>query len=291
MWAIEQHNTDQIDIIESIDLAVTDLKELSPLNDGDYALCLETFEENSDQRLALLDWLEAKIISKMSRRSSSILSVGCGPGTLDEQLLRSAKTRTEHIAYLGIEPNRIEAAHFLKKMKAQKSDQVDISILIEPFGDQSFDQSFDLILFVHSLYYMDDRNKAIDLALNSLTPGGQLVICIAPDEALNAIAKLMWQRQMGQESWFSDDVRNYFEARGLEFRKTQIDAKLNVSDCFDLPTETGRKIIDFIIQTRIDKLPHSLRQMIFEFLISISETDGSKTELSHPVDIFTYKNS
>ena len=57
MWAIEQHKTDQIDLIESIDMAVTELKELSHLNDGDYALCLETFDENSYQRLSLLDWV------------------------------------------------------------------------------------------------------------------------------------------------------------------------------------------------------------------------------------------
>ena len=291
MWIAEQHSTDQGKIIESIDRSVADLEELSPLNDKDYALCLETFEANSDQRLALLDWLEAKVVSRMPQRSSSILSVGCGTGAFDEQILRFAKMRIKNISYLGIDPNPIEAACFLKTMGSQKSDKVDISVLVEPFGDRSLDQKFDLILFVHSLYYMDDCNKAIDLALKSLTPGGQLVICMAPDEALNVIANLVWRRQMGQKSWFSDDVTNFFESRGLEFRKTQIDARLNVSDCFDLPTEAGREIIDFIVQTRIDKLPDSLREMIFEFLISISETDDSKTKLPHPVDIFTYKNS
>ena len=89
MWLAEQHSIDQGKIIESIDRSVADLEELSPLNDEDYALCLETFEANSDQRLALLDWLEAKVVSKMTQRSNSILSVGCGTGAFDEQPVRN----------------------------------------------------------------------------------------------------------------------------------------------------------------------------------------------------------
>jgi SAM-dependent methyltransferase len=276
-------------MIGSIDRAVTDLKQIHPLNNSYYAQCLEIFEANSDQRLGLLGWLEANVVSKMSQDANAILSVGCGTGAFDEQILGYARARMNQVTYLGIEPNEIAAAEFLQTMGSQTSNQVDVSVLVQKFGEQIFENTFDLILFVQSIYYLEDRNEAIDAALQALKPGGELVIVIAPDEELNTIANLMWQRQMEQKSWFSDDVRAHFEARGLEYGETRVSANLNANECFGESTEEGRNIVDFIVQTRADQLPTGLRDDISEFLISISQEQGKTTCLPHPVDIFRCK--
>ena len=276
-------------MIGSIDRAVTDLKRIHPLTNSYYAQCLEIFEANSDQRLGLLGWLEANVVSKMSQDANAILSVGCGTGTFDEHILGYALERMDQITYVGIEPNEIAAADFLKKMGPQTSKQVDVSVLVQKFGEQTFKITFDLILFVQSIYYLEDRNDAIDAALQALKPGGELVIVIAPDEELNTIANLMWQRQMEQKSWFSDDVRAHFEARGLKYSETRVSANLNANECFGESTEEGRNILDFIVQTRADQLPTGLRNDISEFLMSICEEQGTTKSLPHPVDIFRYK--
>ncbi len=283
------YTSDQSKMIESIDRAVADLAQIQPLNDGYYAQCLEIFEANSDQRLGLLDWLEEKVLSRMSQGSNAILSVGCGTGAFDERILRYVRSRMNRVAYLGIEPNKVEAAEFLERMRAQKTEQVDVSVLVQKFGDRLFEQEFDLILFVQSIYYLEDRKDAIDAALQALKPGGELVIVIAPDEALNTIANLMWQRQMGQKSWFSVDVRAHFEARGLDYSETRISANLNANECFGESSEEGRNIVDFIVQTRTDQLPTALRTDISDFLMSISIGEGAVTCLPHPVDIFRCK--
>jgi SAM-dependent methyltransferase len=283
------YTSHQSKMIESIDRAVADLAQIQPLNDGYYAQCLEIFEANSDQRLGLLDWLEAKVLSRIPQGSNAILSVGCGTGAFDERILRYVRSPMNRVAYLGIEPNEVEAAEFLERMCTQKSEQVDVSVLVQKFGDRLFEQEFDLILFVQSIYYLEDRKDAIDTALQALKPGGELVIVIAPDEALNTIANLMWQRQMGQKSWFSVDVRAHFEARGLAYSETRISANLNANECFGESSEEGRNIVDFIVQTRTDQLPTGLRNDISDFLMSISKGEGSMTCLPHPVDIFRCK--
>jgi SAM-dependent methyltransferase len=283
------YTSHQSKMIGSIDRAVTDLKQIHPLNNSYYAQCLEIFEANSDQRLGLLGWLEANVVSKMSQDANAILSVGCGTGAFDEQILGYARARMNQVTYLGIEPNEIAAAEFLQTMGSQTSNQVDVSVLVQKFGEQIFENTFDLILFVQSIYYLEDRNEAIDAALQALKPGGELVIVIAPDEELNTIANLMWQRQMEQKSWFSDDVRAHFEARGLEYGETRVSANLNANECFGESTEEGRNIVDFIVQTRADQLPTGLRDDISEFLISISQEQGKTTCLPHPVDIFRCK--
>lgn len=276
-------------MIELIGDAVASITQIQPLQDEYYAQCLEIFEASSDQRRGILDWLEANVLPRMSTDSNAILSVGCGTGAFDQRILRYVQSRMNHVAYVGIEPNEVEATEFLEIMRAHKSEQVEVSILVEKFGGQLFDQAFDLILFVQSIYYLEDRQDAIDAALQALKPGGELVIVIAPDEALNTIAKLMWQRQMGQKSWFSVDVRSHFETRGLDYSETRINANLNAHACFDDMSEEGRNIVDFIVQTRTDQLPTVLRNDISDFLMSISTSEGSIACFPHPVDIFRCK--
>ena len=113
-----------------------------------------------------------------------------------------------------------------------------------------------------------------------------MIIVIAPDEALNTVANLMWQHQMDQKSWFSDDVRAHFDARGLDYGETRIGATLNAKGCFGEATEVGRNILDFIVQTRLDELPAGLHNDISNFLMSITDGLGVNPCLPHPVDIF-----
>ncbi len=286
------YTSDQRGMIDSIDRSVASLERVNSLNNEDYARCLEVFEANSNQRFGLLNWLEANVLSKMTKSANSILSVGCGTGAFDEKILQYLSGRMEHVEYVGIEPNVLEAGEFLKRMQAQSSDQTDadVSVLVEKFGDRSFGKDFDLIVFVQSIYYLGDRNSAIDAALKALRPGGVVVIAVAPDESLNTIANLIWRRQMGQKSWFSDDMRHHFDTRGIAYSETRISANLNATACFISESQDGKNIIDFIVQTRTDRLPETLQKNISEFLLSISEADDGNRCLPHPVDIFTCKN-
>ena len=286
------YTADQRGLIDSIDRSVASLERVNALNNEDYARCLEVFEANSNQRLGLLNWLEANVLSKMAKSANSILSVGCGTGAFDEKILQYLSGRMEHVEYVGIEPNALEAGEFLKRMQALSPDQIDadVSVLVEKFGDRSFGKDFDLIVFVQSIYYLGDRNGAIDAALKALRPGGVVIIAVAPDESLNTIANLIWQRQMGQKSWFSDDMRHHFDTRGISYSETRISANLNATACFSSESQDGKNIIDFIVQTRTDRLPETLQQNISEFLLSISEAEDGNTCLPHPVDIFTCKN-
>ena len=282
------YTSDQCTIIDSIDRSIGNLEQVHALSNKDYAQCLEVFEANSDQRFRILDWLEENILTHMLKSSNSILSVGCGAGAFDEHVLKYLNGRMEQVKYLGIEPNPLEATEFLKRMQAQSVGQmaVDTSVLVEKFGERSLDGAFDLILFVHSIYYLDDRNEAIDAALSALKPGGVLIIVVAPDESLNVIANLIWQRQMGQKSFFSDDLRRHFDARGIDYSETRIAANLDATAGFNSTSQEGRDIIDFTVQTRMALLPEPLQHDISEFLLSTSKIEDGNTYLPHPVDVF-----
>jgi SAM-dependent methyltransferase len=288
---MDLYTFEQGKIIDSINRSVANLEQVHALSDEDYAQCLEIFEANSDQRFEILNWLKKNVLAQMSKGSNSILSIGCGTGAFDEQVLQNLIGRMEQIKYLGIEPNKLEAAEFMKRMqvKSVENTVVDSSVLVEKFGGRSFGKDFDLILLVQSIYYLDDRNDAIDAALDALSPGGVLIIVVAPDESLNVIANQIWQRQMGHKSFFSDDLRLHLDTLGVKYNETRISAKLNATNCFNAPSHEGRDIIDFTVQARTSLLPEPLQKDIFDFLLSISEVEAGNTYLPHPVDIFRCK--
>lgn len=285
---MQSYSTAQHELIDAIDQAVAALGKINPLSHMDYARALDIFEAASDQRLSLMDWIGAKAISNLPDESASILSIGCGAGLFDAQILRAAKSATDAVHYLGIDPNPEAAAAFKSRLDALADNQDDIDVLAEPFGARPLDQNFDLILMIQSLYYFDDRPGAIDAAIDQLQPGGQLIIAMAPDEALNVVANLIWQNQMERLSWFSHNVRDHFAERGLPVDVVRLPSRLTLPKAFDCADNTTRDILNFTIQTDINALPESLSRQILAFLESCTIIDNGTTHLPHPVDLFRF---
>ena len=283
---MQSYSSAQHELIDEIDQAVTALGKINPLSHEDYARSLDIFEAASDQRLSLVDWIGAKAVSQLPKDNTSILSIGCGAGLFDEKIFQAAKTLSDAVHYFGIDPNQGALADFQSRLSSQAGARDKIQTLAEPFGARSLDQKFDLILMIQSLYYFDDRPGAIDAAMERLNPGGQLVIAIAPDEALNVVANLMWQNQMDRSSWFSHNVRDHFAQRSLTVDIIRLPSRLTLPKAFDRADDMTLDILNFIIQTDINALPESLSRQILAFLESCTIIDNGVTHLPHPVDLF-----
>jgi len=285
---MQSYSTAQHELIDEIDQAVTALGKINPLTNTDYARSLDIFEAASDQRLSLIDWISAKAVAHLPQEAASILSIGCGAGTFDAQIFQSAKATASAVHYLGIDPNPEAAAAFKARLSELADDQDRIDVLAEPFGTRPLDDSFDLILMIQSLYYFDDRPGAIDAAIDQLRPGGQLAIAMAPDEALNVVANLIWQNQMDRPSWFSHNVQEHFADRDLTVDVVRLPSRLTLPKAFDCADNRTRDILNFTIQTDIQALPESLSRQILAFLESCTIIDNGTTHLPHPVDLFRF---
>ena len=165
------------------------------------------------------------------------------------------------------------------------------SVRVERFGDRPLEESFDLIFVIHSLYYIDHCEKAIDELLEALAPGGRLVVCIAPNEELNVVANRMWQRQMDGTIWFSEHLQQDLRSRHVNCDMSRLDGKLALSSLEEPFGHETKSIIDFIIQTELAKLPAALRDLVVKFLKSISDSTSVGVSLPHPVDVFQYRRS
>ncbi len=258
-----------------------------PLQGERYASCMESYEGASSQRRQILAWIQRVLIPQCSRESATVLSVGCGAGDLDKAILAAGAEHSATISYVGLEPDAAQCERFVKQMGFDEDENVQIKAHNMGFEDFQDQQSYDLVLMVHSLYYMPDPAWAIEKALSLVKEGGQLVVLLAANDTLNELSSSFWQIEAERTAWFSQDLSAHLDALGLNFTREQIEARLDVTACFDANSATGSEITDFLAQVSTDALPNRLQGMIGEYLDATSHRGEAGRWLPHNVDAFS----
>jgi SAM-dependent methyltransferase len=251
------------------------LDELAPHT---YARDHAAFEARSNQRGLIADWLVDRLTSSRTL-PRSVLAVGCGDGELDavvaERLLATdCDGRT--LRYVGIEPFEASAKRFHQRMGRANSHRLSFDTVIAPFAKTSLDETFDVVTFVHSMYYVPDVAEAVEAARALLRPGGEVVVLTAPRGELNLLAGLLAPVIEGHRQWFSDDVYDALTYCGLDLGiLAAIEATVDLTDASD-------DVLDFTVQARLT--PH-LRGLARRYLADVSIVAG-RSVVAHPVDAY-----
>ena len=265
--------------LERLDRAV-------PLEGERYATCLETFEAASNQRERILAWLMEDVIPELSTDCASVLSVGCGAGDLDKEILAAGTEHASAVSYVGLEPDPRQCERFISRMGFENDRNIRVeahNISFEEFSEQ---RCFDLVLMVHSLYYMENPEVALDNALSLVNDGGRLAVLIASNDTLNELSSSFWELENDRTAWFSEDLCKHLEKLGIPFERKRIEATLDMTACCEPDSERGILIADFLAQVPTGELPVRLRRMVFKYLDATSHRDGDKRWLPHNVDAF-----
>lgn len=257
-----------------------------PLQGERYASCLDSYEGASNQRRQILSWIQRVLIPQFSKESAAVLSIGCGAGDLDKAILAAGTEQSARISYVGLEPDAAQCERFVNQMGFDDDENVQIQAHNLGFEDFQDQQSYDIVLMVHSLYYMADPAWAIEKALSLVNEGGQLVVLLAANDTLNELSSSFWQIEADRTAWFSQDLTAYLDNLGLVFTRERIEARLDVTPCFDSDSATGSDIADFLAQVSTKELPNRLQGMIGEYLDAISHRDDAGRWLPHNVDAF-----
>ena len=262
------------------------LTDVTPLEGERYAACLHTYETASNQRELILGWFTDHVIPQLSTESASFLSVGCGAGDLDVKILAAGKEHASTISYVGLEPDSRQYEKFISRMELESDRDTWVEACNTRFEQFTGQRRFDLVLMVHSLYYMDDPEWALDNARKLVSESGRLVILIASNDTLNELSSSFWKMENGGSTWFSEDLSRHLEKRGVAFERQRIEATLDITSCCEPDSEQGNRIADFVAQVPTGELPPRLRQMIFSYLEATSQRDGDMRWLPHNVDAF-----
>ena len=104
---------------------------------------------------------------------------------------------------------------------------------------------FDVITFVHSMYYVPDVAATLRAAHDLLRPGGELLVLSAPRGALNELVDVLAPPVDGHRQWFSDDVAAGVADAGL---RSERDGHPGRSP--DLAAASD-EVLDFTVQARL----------------------------------------
>ena len=272
--------------IKEIRQELTLLDQVAPLEGKRYAACLDTYEAASNQRELILGWFTDHVIPQLSTERASFLSIGCGAGDLDEKILAEGREHAATVSYVGLEPDPRQCERFISRMVVENDQNIRVEAHNTRFEEFTEQRRFDLVLMVHSLYYMDDPKLAIENALNLVSERGRLVILIAQNDSLNELSSSFWKMKNGGSTWFSEDLSSHLEKHDVTFEGKRIEATLDITSCCEPHSEQGTRIADFVAQVPTGELPLRLRKMIFSYLEATSHRDGDMHWLPHNVDAF-----
>lgn len=252
---------------------------LASLEPDSYARDHAAFERLSDQRGLIAEHL-ANRLARMGDGPVSVLSVGCGDGSLDVQLAKGLVLAVpgRPVRYVGIDPWSVSARLFTAAMASLEADELSANVHVVAFSDAPVDETFDVVLFVHSMYYVADVGETLSGALDLLRPGGELWVLNAPRAALNALVDVLAPPLEGHRQWFSADVEKAFVDAGIA-----LDEIVTLDALVDLASASDR-VLDFAVQAR---LTPELRRPVRAYLdaVSVPGADGGP-RVPHPVDVF-----
>lgn len=196
------------------------------------------------------------------------------------------KEHASTVSYVGLEPDSRQCERFISRMVFENDRNIRVEAHNTRFEQFTAQRRFDLVLMVHSLYYMDDPKLALENALNLVSEFGRLVILIASNDTLNELSSSFWELENGGSTWFSEDLSRHLEKLGVTFERKRIEATLDITSCCEPHSEQGNRIADFVAQVPTGELPQRLRRMIFSYLEATSHRDGDMRWLPHNVDAF-----
>ncbi|MFI8567009.1 class I SAM-dependent methyltransferase [Rhodococcus sp. NPDC078407] len=252
---------------------------LASLPPESYAEHHAAFEMLSDQRGLIAEHFAGRLAG-LGNGPLSVLSVGCGDGSLDARLAAGLLLQVpgRPVRYVGIDPWIGSAELFTARMVALEATELDSHAYVASFDDSPVDETFDVVMFVHSMYYVADVAATLRSALNLLRPGGQLWVAVAPTAALNALVEVLAPPLEGHRQWFSADVEKAFVAAAIDLDETvTLDALVDLSSASD-------EVLDFAVQAR---LTPELRGPVRAYLEAVSVPGAvGEQRVPHPVDVF-----
>lgn len=259
----------------------------APLSERRFDAAHWAFERSSSQQDEI-----RRLLARLAKATSPaagrlrVLSVGPGNGMLDLPLIDALAGAGVAMDYVGVDPSPVAGERFAAGFR--ESAPRGVSLSVHQSGIDEYDDAsrHDLIHAVHSLYYVTDPAQTLAKLLERLTPTGRLVVFQAPWAALNRLAACFWTGADGRTVWFSEQLEAWLRDRGRPFEKVRIDARLDVTEALESGAPESQLVLDFALHTAADTLPPEVRRHAVECLRAISERDGPRWLVPHPVDAY-----
>jgi len=262
---------------------------LPALDPVTYAEAHAAFEACSDQRGLLTSWLRRRLGSlAATAQPVSVLSVGCGDGAVDAPLADLLTRDPERrVRYAGIDPFPGSTTAWAARMAGLGRPGLAAAAVTATFdGAVEEPAAYDVVMFVHSLYYVPDVGAALARAARQLAPGGELLVLHAPRTGLNELTALLAPVVSGAPpQWWAETTALAVAASGLRAEPGTLSGRLNLGRCLDPDDAVGRAVLDFTVQAR---LTDALRPLVLDRLRELA-LPGPGLLVEHPLSTWVMR--
>jgi SAM-dependent methyltransferase len=253
-----------------------------PLVGADYLRAHVAFESASDQQDRIRRWLVGRLLAAEGA-GLDVASVGAGSGILDVPLIERVSA-SKSLRYQVFEPVAEQCEAFAARAQERLADRDRIELAIECAGIERAPDAaaFDHVLAIHSTYYFDDVEASLEKLLGMTREGGELLVAVAPREAMNRLAEPFWGPQVEDALQFDTHVIDALERLGAELEVERIDAEL----VLDPADPRADDVASFLIQTSVEALDADRRAAVHESIRAVSrELAGGALAVPHPVSM------
>ena len=250
---------------------------MSILNSGEgYSKRNNVFKRKCNQEEEVLKMLQACLPIRIEKLINSsvtkqdefkILSVGGGKGEMDlkfaETLLQELKKRNTHYQnttiYLRVvEPNPSSCKQFSDAVEARGELPIRVDIRQQTFeeyiqNEQNASREFDIILFIHSIYYLDKKQAILYCLEKQLRDEGCL-LCVYADEAIlqQVVLEIAQEKQPGSRlvnlvEKIRPNLIEIVRKCRRKFEEIFNEYPIDVSEIF-VGSESGDLLLDFLTQ-------------------------------------------
>ena len=218
----------------------------------------------------------------------NVLGVGSGTGETDMEIVKTIKQELRKnqqsydmkIYHRAIEPNVYACGIFKAATENLPSllddQQIQFDIWQQTF--QEYEQSqkeptkFDIVHFMHSIYYLDIEQTLAHCLDKELSDGGQIVCLVEGKDLLHWL--LAKQRQTSHEEGSSenkdaaDKIIEIAGKNGWKYEMYTQDHEIDVTEVFDVNSIEGNLLLDFLTHT-VNFRETSDKQLVEEVLTLI----------------------
>jgi SAM-dependent methyltransferase len=258
---------------------------------------LETFEvlqSLSREYQDIAGFVVTEIENKIGS-SFSLLDVGAGSGYMLAKL--GERLSVSNIKkYVAVEPDPVAAAALIQMLS--RFSQVPSVVEIERFNQAlatDLQQSFDVVLFCHSLYGIKDPIEALLSAKNLLTKNGMLIAIInTPEGFTRLFSEFDFSLNRDRPAIENFDLKSNKVAAGLrasncDFSLLPISTYFDVSSLFDGSAGAEARRLEFLsfgLQCELANAPRQLLEEVEFRLRSSCLTKDGKLILPQPTAAF-----
>lgn len=260
-----------------------------PLSMEAYAHCFSTFRKHSTEWLAMLRWTQERLLPRLPIKSPfAVLSVGAGNGDFDRRFAPLLHSQCKKLAYVMVEPNEAHCRRLRECLSGHAGEGVRFEVDPLPFEEFDIRRTFDLVHFTHCLYYIPNRQAAIEHALTAIGPKGLVLIFHQTPWGIDQVQQRFLKRVKGsdQEMFTSREIQKILGRGRIPYHLEEVESHINVSECFRPGSAEGEALLSFFLESDVRHLDPALKQEVLDYLDDLTYPRKDRRLLHHPVDIF-----